>query len=123
MSQLLYVAPTKRSPMTKARATRIFLSRNGRCYLCGNQIRPGEPYEIEHPEELADGGSDRNEDLHPVHVKCHKAKTAAARAPRSKRNNLVTAGWQSKPRKSAPMPGSKASGLRKRMNGTVERRT
>ena len=122
MSQLVYIAPTKRSQMTKARATRIFLSRNGKCWICGNQIR-GEPYEIEHPEELADGGPDRDEDLHPVHVKCHKAKTAAARAPRSKRNNLVTAGWQSRPRKSAPMPGSRASKWKHKMNGQVERRT
>ena len=122
MKQLLYIAPTKRSSMTKARAARIFLQRNGICYLCGTQIR-GEIYEIEHPEELADGGSDNDADLYPVHIRCHKAKTAAARAPRSKRNNLVTAGWQSKPRKSAPMPGSKLSKFKRRMNGTVERRT
>lgn len=123
MKTVTYIAPTKRTAMTKARAARIFLARNGRCYLCRNQIRPGEPYEIEHPEELADGGSDRDEDLHPVHVKCHAAKTAAARAPRSKRNKLVTAGWQGKPRKSRPMDGSRASGWKKPFNRPAERRT
>lgn len=120
MKQLLFIPPTKRTSMTKARAARIFLQRNGICYLCGTQIR-GEPYEIEHPEELADGGSDNDADLYPVHVRCHKPKTAAARKPRSKRNNIITAGWQGKRKR--PMPGSKASGLRRRMNGTVERRT
>lgn len=34
-----YVAHTKRRGMTKARAARIFLARNGVCVTCGKQIR------------------------------------------------------------------------------------
>jgi len=58
----------------------------------------------------------------PAHVSCARAKTRddakrLAKAKRQKRKHLGIR--QSKGR---PMPGSKASGLKKRMNGKVERR-
>lgn len=84
--------PTKRRPMTKARATAIFVREDGVCYLCGNPIVAGEAWEVEHPDELADGGSDDDAVLKPVHVRCHKPKSAAARTARAKRNRIITQG-------------------------------
>lgn len=120
MREAQYIAPTKRRSMTKARAAKIFLREQGRCYLCGIQIRAGaDSYEIEHPEALTLGGADNDEDLRVVCTPCHKPKTASDRRKGSKRNNAVTSTWKGKPRKSRLIPGSRGSGFRKKMNGVV----
>jgi hypothetical protein len=84
---------TKRRGMTKARAARIFLARNGICITCGQQIRPGQKWFIEHPDSLALGGSDDDSALHPAHMKCKPVKDAADAAKKAKRDRIVTAGW------------------------------
>lgn len=122
---MTFIAPTHRRPMTKARAARIFLREDGRCYICGRKLRVGvDKYQIEHPEALSLGGSDDDADLRVVCLDCHPPKTAKDAKAKAKRDRTITTTWVSdrKP-KSRPIPGSKASGLRKRMNGTVERRT
>lgn len=88
-----YIAPGKRSKMTRTKAARIFLREGGRCYLCGKNVRPGEPYEIEHPTAVADGGSDNEADLRVAHVKCHAGKTAREATVRAKRDRILTQGW------------------------------
>lgn len=93
MSDLQFIAPTKRRSMTKARAARIFLERNGKCINCGRQIRASDAWFIEHPESLALGGSDDDAALGPAHVKCKAAKDAADAKAKAKRDRLVTAGW------------------------------
>lgn len=121
MKEVAFIPPTKRRAMTKIRRTKIFLARNGRCYLCGRQIRDGEKYEIEHPEALDLGGPDDDADLWPVHVACHKRKTAADRKQIKKRNDAIDRGYAGRKSTSRPIPGSRASGIRKRMSGAVER--
>lgn len=96
-AQLVYLPPTERRGMSKARAAKIFLRCNGVCGICGRQIR-GEAYEIEHPDPLWAGGSDEDDRLYPVHVKCHAPKTAREAGDRAKRNRIVTQGWAGKPR-------------------------
>jgi hypothetical protein len=97
MHPLEYIPHTPRKRMSKARAARIFLARNGICINCGLQIRPGQSWFIEHPESLAQGGSDDDADLHPSHTKCKAGKDAADAASKAKRDRLVTAGWDDKP--------------------------
>ena len=58
-----FIPHTKRRKMTKARAARIFLARNGICFNCRQQIRQGQAWFIEHPEAIAQGGSDADADL------------------------------------------------------------
>lgn len=93
-----YVAHTPRSKMTKARAVRIFLARNGICVTCGQQIRPGDAWFIEHPESLALGGSDNEADLWPAHRKCKAEKDAADAAEKARRDRIVASGWTDKPK-------------------------
>jgi len=95
VSNLTFIPPTKRRKMTKARVAKIFLAANGVCHICGCQIR-GEPYEIEHPDALSLGGSDDDADLRPVHVRCHKGKTAAEAPVRAERNRLITKSYVGK---------------------------
>jgi hypothetical protein len=91
MTELRFAQPTKRSHMSKSRAARIFFRCDGKCGICGLDIR-GE-YEIEHPDPLWAGGSDDDERLYPVHLKCHAPKTAVEAGQRAKRNRIVAAGY------------------------------
>lgn len=98
MTGLQFIAPTKRRSMTKARAARIFLDANGVCCNCGVQIRQGEPWFVEHVDSLAQGGTDDDKNARPAHTKCKAAKDATDAASKAKRDRLITAGWQGKPK-------------------------
>lgn len=118
-----YIAPTPRRPMTKQRRVRIFLSRNGVCCHCTVQIRAHiDDWFIEHPEAVNLGGSDDDADLWPAHVKCKPVKDAADAALIADRNSFIDKNCVDAPRKSRPMPGSKASGWKKLFSGQVVRR-
>lgn len=93
MADLQLIPHTKRRGMTKARAAKIFLDRNGICFNCRQQIRQGQGWFIEHPESLAQGGSDTDADLWPSHTKCKAAKDATDAASKAKRDRMVTASW------------------------------
>lgn len=99
MTDRTFIPPTKRSHMSKARAAKIFLRRNGRCWNCSHQIRDGEKWTVEHPDALALGGSDDDADLWPIHTtKCLKEKNASDAAAIAKRNRIVTAGYVREPK-------------------------
>lgn len=112
---------TRRRLSNTARVA-LFQAHDGRCHICGGKIAAGEAWEVEHVIPLAQGGDDDEANMRPAHAKCHKAKTAkdAADTARAKRREARHIGAH---RAKRPMPGSRASGLRKRMDGTVERRT
>ncbi len=98
---------TPRKKMTKARAAKIFLAHNGKCCNCGQQIRQGDGWFVEHPVPLAQGGADDDTNTAPAHTKCKPAKDAADAASKAKRDRLVTAGWdrgQTSQLRSAPFP-------------------
>lgn len=88
---LEFIPHTKRRKMTKARAAKIFLARNGICFTCRQQIRQGQSWFIEHPGALAQGGSDNDADLWPAHTDCKAGKDAVDAASKAKRDRLVTA--------------------------------
>lgn len=94
MAALEFIAPTKRKAMTKARAARIFLACNGICCNCGQQIRQGEKWFVEHGDSLALGGADDNTNAKPSHTRCKAGKDAVDAAAKAKRDRMVTAGWQ-----------------------------
>ena len=125
MRTVVYIPPTKRRKMTKARRTKIFLARNGVCHVCKLQIVDGETWDVEHPGALNLGGSDDDGDLWPVHVGkrgCHEKKTGEDRKKIAARNTSIDRGYAGRgKRRRRLIPGSKGSGLRKRMNGQVER--
>jgi 5-methylcytosine-specific restriction protein A len=90
---LEFIPHTKRTKMNRARAARIFLARNGICFICRHQIRQGDRWYVEHPVPLAQGGSDKDEDLWPAHTACKAEKDATDAASKAKRDRLVTASW------------------------------
>lgn len=88
------------------------------CHICKGEIDLAiSSWEAEHPVPFALGGRD----VWPAHWRCHKTKTAtdASEIAKGKRMRDRNLGIK---RSARPMPGSRASGLRKRMDGSVERR-
>lgn len=123
VKQVQYIPPTERRPMTKQRRVRIFLSRNGICCLCGNQIQAhAEEWFVEHPLALNLGGSDDDAELHPAHVKCKPSKDKTDAGLIAKRNTAIDKTCADRPKKSRPFPGSRQSPFKKCMDGTVVRR-
>ncbi len=117
------VGTTKRRKMTPSRALKIWEANSGICILCGEPIDGArDDWFIEHPRALELGGPDEDEHLGPAHW-FHKAQkdaddhSAAARSKRIKRRHLGI-----KTRKGPPIPGSRDSGWKRKMDGTLVRR-
>lgn len=103
---------------------RVFDRDGGICQCgCTIKIQPGDKWQTDHTIAMANGGENRERNLRTLLDAHHKAKTAADVAEKSTiyEGRLRFLGLK-KP-KGRPMPGSRASGLRRRMDGTVERRT
>lgn len=90
------------------------------CPDCTLPIREGEGADFDHKKALADGGEHRESNLRAIHRRCHVPKTAREATERADRNEHVAKAYGFSQPKGRPMPGTKASGIRKRMNGNVE---
>ena len=91
------------------------------CQQCKRPIMGKLRAEFDHIVPLIIGGAHRETNLQLLCSECHSSKTALdvklkAKVARVRAKHLGLK------KSSRPMPGSRASGLRKRMNGTVERR-
>ena len=97
-----------RKRRTPAQREAIAAAYDWTCGLCGLPIHPvQQSWHLDHEIPLADGGEDTDENLRPVHFKCHQAKTArdVARIADGKRKRAAWIG--SKPPSPRPMPGGK----------------
>jgi 5-methylcytosine-specific restriction protein A len=54
---------------------RVFARHSGRCHVSGQNIRPGQAWEVDHIVALANGGEHRESNLAPVLKEKHKEKT------------------------------------------------
>lgn len=113
---------SRKSLSTKER-TRIFLLHGGVCHFCRTKINGvREQWEISHEIPLELGGADDDENRKPAHYRCHRKHTAEVDLPaiaKAKRTRAKHIGAFR--RSGRPLAGTKASGIRKRMNGDVER--
>lgn len=113
---------TPRRALSRRDRLAVWEAHKGVCCTCGVEIDGvREPWIVEHVRALELGGEDSRENMAPAHEACgiEKTRDDHARAAKAKR---VKARHLGITRPKRPMPGSKASGLRKRMDGTVERR-
>lgn len=102
---------------------RIARSAGDKCVKCdrkvGIKLRP----EFDHALPLILGGQNRESNIQLLCHECHGAKTKLDLKLKAKVARVRTKlALGIAPKKGRPMPGSKASGLRRRMDGTVERR-
>lgn len=102
---------------------RVFDRYGGRCQCgCSREIKSGEAWDCEDTVAIINGGERRESNLKPWLREHHKVKTAADVAEKSKVYRKRVKHLGIKAGKGRPIPGSIASGIRKRMDGTVERR-
>jgi 5-methylcytosine-specific restriction endonuclease McrA len=100
---------------------RIFNRCGGICHISHRVIRAGEAWELDHILALVNGGSHRESNLAPV-LKCaHKEKTKEDVALKVK-NNRKRMSFLGIKKRGRPIPGSKASGLKKGFDGIVRKR-
>lgn len=105
---------------TPAQREAICEAHNWTCALCGAPIKPPhDKWALDHIIPLAGGGSDDDENLHPVHVRCHTSKTLddVKRIAKGRRVRAKFIGTF-KP-SSRPMPGSRRSKWKRKFNGEV----
>lgn len=99
---------------------RVFDAKGGRCHKCRRKIMAGEEWTCEHVIALKNAGENRERNLDITCCNCLPEKNAQDVAEKSK--VYQTRAKHLGVRKSSrPMPGSRASGIRKRMSGKVER--
>lgn len=105
---------------TKAKA---FARAKGHCECgCGMKIIAGDGPEYDHRIEVALGGDNSLENCVVLRKRCHRSKTSshAGTLAKVKRTAEKNAGLR-KP-KGRPLPGTKASGWKKRFDGSTVRR-
>lgn len=111
-----------RKKRTLAQKQAIFEAHDGICHLCGCPILKGETWDLEHVIAFALTRDDTDENLRPAHVKCHAVKTKedVRNIAKAKRVSAKHSGARREVRN--PLPGSKGSKWKRRVDGTVERR-
>lgn len=94
------------------------------CHLNGCVIEPirTESWRADHIRRWAEGGEDTPENLRPICTVCDVTEKAPKDTREVAKGKRVRDATYIGRRSSRPMPGSKRSGWRKRMDGTVERR-
>jgi 5-methylcytosine-specific restriction enzyme A len=114
-----------RKRLTDQQRAKLFLDRGGKCHNCTRVIRAGEEWVAEHLQSLSTGGGNEPENWGLTCCNCLPAKNAADAKIAAKARHVATAHLvptSQRQKLGRPMPGTKASGLRKRMSGEVERR-
>jgi 5-methylcytosine-specific restriction enzyme A len=102
---------------------RVFTRDGGICQCgCEMVIFPGDKWETDHKIAVINGGENREQNLRTLLAKHHKIKTAADVAEKAIVTRKRMAHLGIKRRKGPPMPGSRASGIKKKMDGSVVRR-
>lgn len=107
-----------RRSLSQTRRLEICEAQGYCCAECGTPLVPGH-YEFDHIQALEHDGDNAPDNWRALCVPCHKLKTRADHQGRAKRDRLAVGGRQ---RKGNPMPGTKASGLKKCFDGSVLRR-
>lgn len=82
---------------------RVFNRFEGRCYLSGKKIRPGDAWDLEHVKALCNGGENRESNFAPAfHGKVHQKKTANDRAIKARTDSIQKRQFGIKKRGSIP---------------------
>jgi 5-methylcytosine-specific restriction enzyme A len=99
---------------------RVFERWKGVCHVSGRRIRPGDAWAVDHVVPVIQGGENRENNLAPILLDPHKAKTKAevaekSRVAKRRKSHLGI-------KKPSRFPGSKSSPWKKKLDGSVVRR-
>jgi len=110
-----------RKEFNRKQRIEIFARAKGCCELCGMKLKAGEG-EYDHIIAQGYNGNNETDNGQLLCVPCHKAKTGKDKATTEKCKRIKDKHegtfWKAK----NPMPGSKASRFKKRMDGKVVER-
>jgi 5-methylcytosine-specific restriction protein A len=115
--------PRKR--LTDQQRAKLFLDKGGKCHKCGRKLRSGDTWVAEHMVALSVGGDNSPENWDVTCEWCFPEKNREDASKAAKGRAVATSciiPRSQRQKKGRPMMGSRASGWRKRMDGTVERR-
>ncbi len=115
-----WIGKTDDTPIPPRVKLRIFEFFSGRCARCGNSIRGAILPRYDHKIALINGGENRESNLQLLCSGCHVDKSHSDVRQKSVvyRKRLKHIGIKKKKRL---IPGSKGSGIRIRMDGTIWR--
>lgn len=119
------VTTTERKKLSPRQRLRIWERDKGVCCLCDVKIDGvREKWIIEHKRALELGGEDVEENMGPAHQDCADEKTNGpngdhARAAKAKRVKRANLGLK---KSKNPLPGSRATKWKRKMDGSVVRR-
>lgn len=118
-----WIGKTDDTPVPPRVRIRVFLKFGGICQECTLRI-VGKRWICDHRKAIINGGENRESNLGPIHESCDKTKTAADVAEKSKIYHKTAKHIGVSLRKGPPMSGSRASGIKFKINGPpVDRRT
>ena len=101
----------------------LFLKRKGICTACAQKIEAGKAWDIDHILPLALGGTNEPDNLQILCRSCHKTKTARFDVPRiAKTKRLKARHLGARAPSTRPIPGSRRSPWKRKMDGRVVRR-
>lgn len=100
---------------------RVFLAYDGICQCgCSTKIS-NKPWELDHKIALINGGENRESNFHPLLVEHHREKTKTDVAEKAKTYKKRLKNYGVKKSRWS-MPGSRASGWKRKMDGSWIRR-
>ncbi len=114
-----WIGKTPDTPIPARVRLRVFDKFDGICHWSTRKINVGDIWHVDHVLALCNGGENRESNLAPILAgNVHAKKTyedvkQKARSDQIRKKHLGI----NKPKR--PMPGSRASGLKKRLDGTV----
>lgn len=116
-----WIGKTADSAIPPRVRVRVFEGCGGLCGVCGRKIGPADTWIVEHLIALINGGENREDNLGITCGWCKPVKDRADVAAKSK-SAKVRARHLGVKTTSRPIPGSKASGFKRKMNGEVVKR-
>ena len=101
----------------------LFLKRKGICAACSLKIEAGKAWDIDHILPLALGGTNNPNNLQILCRPCHRSKTTHCDIPRiAKTKRLKARHLGARAPSTRPIPGSRRSPWKRKMDGSVVKR-
>lgn len=109
-----------RRNISRTERVRIFERAEGKCHICGQAIDgTRERWEVEHIIPYALTRDETESNLAPAHERCHATKTPVDVRQIAKAKRVAAKHIGAKANPVRPMPGSRASKWKRRVDGTV----
>jgi hypothetical protein len=114
-----------RSRLTDQERAKLFLEKGGRCHRCTRKIMHGEKWYDEHVQSLGNAGTNAWENRAVTCVNCFPIKNAEDAKKLAKGRAVAVACIippSQRQKRGRPIPGSRRSGWKHKMDRTWERR-